>query len=616
VKLLLNQFGGMMPRVSPRLLPPTAASFASNAKLTNGALRGFRSPLRVATVTLPPGLGAAARAFPIYRPDGSLYFFPRGDPLASLVRSPVTGDQFHRYYWTEPGQSPRYAPLSQMENGVFFTLGVQRPTAAPVVTPSGGGGAGAVQTIRAYAYTYVTQFGEEGPPSPAAIATGWSDDTWHASGWTDVSQPDRPVTKVNVYRTVPGQQVTDFFFVVQLPVATSSYADTQTDVAVALNAILPSVGWDEPPPDLQGLVAHASGFLAGFVGRDVYLSVPYRPHAWPASNILTLQEEIVALSPLGDAIVALTKAYPIILSGSTPTAVTPISLNDIQPCLSPRSVVQSGANVVYASPNGLVAVSTSGVELLTNDLVTREEWMTDYSPREVGAARYGPYYISVTSQTQGWAFAGQYEPATLTRLDRLQNIDGLEPDPRTGAVYTLIGGTVYEFDAVDDRRLAVTWVSKEHVSEKPVNFGAFRVDFEPATPETEQDHDDIVAATQAWNVDRFAFPSDLVGGTVLGGLEEPVPLRLVDGDGLSFLPPVQPVGGPPLFEVTELFGENIVRVGIVADGRQVFFGVVEDGVVRRLPSGFKARLWQVSLESNRTVYQVAVAETGKELGSA
>src|SRR4051794_32831419 len=45
----------MMPRVSPRLLPPTAASFASNAKLTNGALRGFRSPLRVVTVTLPAG---------------------------------------------------------------------------------------------------------------------------------------------------------------------------------------------------------------------------------------------------------------------------------------------------------------------------------------------------------------------------------------------------------------------------------------------------------------------------------------------------------------------------------------------------------------------------------
>jgi hypothetical protein len=39
----------------PAAPPATAASFASNAKLTNGELRGFRSPLRVATLTLPAG---------------------------------------------------------------------------------------------------------------------------------------------------------------------------------------------------------------------------------------------------------------------------------------------------------------------------------------------------------------------------------------------------------------------------------------------------------------------------------------------------------------------------------------------------------------------------------
>jgi hypothetical protein len=613
VRIALEQFGGMMPRMAPRLLPETAASFASNAKLTNGSLRGFRSPRKVAALALPVGMTEAGRAFPIYRPDGSLYFFPRGDRDASLVRSPVTGDQFHRWYWTEPGQPPRYAPLAQMELGIFFQLGLPKPTAAPNVVATGGGGGGALQTARAYLYTYVDQYGAESAPSPAALVTGLSDQTFTVSGWVNIATPEQPIAKVRVYRTVAGQQNTLLFFVAEQPVTTPTYADIRPDNLVALEAVLPSLGWLPPPPDLQGLVAHASGFLAGFVGRDVYLSEPYRPHAWPATNIITLQEDVVALAPLGDAIVALTKAYPIVLTGSTPSAVTPVAMNDVQPCLSPASVVAFGDTVVFASPNGLVAVSTGGVQLLTNQLVTREEWVRDYSPVEVIAARYGPYYVAVTSRTQGWAFAGSYEPATLTRLDRLQNVDGLETDPHDGRLYVLNLNVVSEFDAVNDRRMAVTWASKEFVSPKPVNFGALQVDYDETVAEDEPEHDAIDAATRQWNLERFAYPTDLIGDVPIGSLDAPVPLRLVEGDGFSFTPPVEPLGGEALFETGALFGSDVVRVTVVADGKEVFSKPVDNGREHRLPSGFKARSWRLEVASNRTVNRIVLAETGKGL---
>ena len=46
---------------------------------------------------------------------------------------------------------------------------------------------------------------------------------------------------------------------------------------------------------LQGLTYISNGIMAGFAGRQVCLSVPYLPHAWPISYRYTLDEDIVGV---------------------------------------------------------------------------------------------------------------------------------------------------------------------------------------------------------------------------------------------------------------------------------------------------------------------------------
>lgn len=618
-KVVIPRFGGMVPRTSPRLIDDTQAAFASNCKLTNGSLVGFGAPGLVGVVALPPGMTLARRAFPIYRPDGSIFWFPRSSLDASLVKSTVTGDSFNRFYWTEPGQAPKYAPLDQMEAGHFFTLGLPVPGVTPNVSPAGGAEAPEAKTIRAYVYVYVSPYGEESAPSPAQVREGYTDQTWTISGWVDPGDVDRPTTRVHLYRTVVGTSASAFFFVADLPIDASSYDDDVPDAQVVQSNLLESVGWRGPPSDLQGLVASSAGFMAGFVGRDVHFSVAYRPHAWPADQVLRLQHEVVALAPLGDSILALTTGYPVLLTGSTPASITPVSINDVQPCLSSRSVVGAGNSILYASPNGLVEVTSNGLDLATRELLTRTEWTADYAPEDIIAALYGPYYVAVTGASRGFAWCGRYEPATLTRLDRLRNVDGVEQDPRTGACYLLVGNAVHEFDALDDQRQSTTWTSKEFVLQRPENMGAYRVMFDAGAADPLADTGAIDAATQAWNDDRMGFPMDPIGGTglegsVLGGVDSPYPVRTADGNGYSLLPPLRPIGGSPLFTVQALFGTDVVRVKIAADGKVRYLGAVSSEAAKKLPSGFKARRWQVTLEANRRVHEFAMAGTAKELG--
>jgi hypothetical protein len=91
---------------------------------------------------------------------------------------------------------------------------------------------------RAYLYTWVTEYGEEGPPSPPSIVQGWSNATWTV----ELCQPTpeemtgRNITKTRIYRSVSSQQgVGTYFFVAEVPITQGVYEDTSTDNVVTFN---------------------------------------------------------------------------------------------------------------------------------------------------------------------------------------------------------------------------------------------------------------------------------------------------------------------------------------------------------------------------------------------
>jgi len=156
-----------------------------------------------------------------------------------------------------------------------FKLGVPPPSVAPGLTASGG--VSTVNETVSYVYTWVSALGEEGPPSPATTLTSKSDAIWHVT-MTPPTAPElanRDLDTLRIYRTiVSAQGVPSFYFVTELPIATTTYDDNHainTDAIVVNNEQLATINWAPPPDDLEGFVALAGGFLAGWRFNEVFV---------------------------------------------------------------------------------------------------------------------------------------------------------------------------------------------------------------------------------------------------------------------------------------------------------------------------------------------------------
>src|SRR5207245_1782030 len=67
------------------------------------------------------------------------YWLEFTDENTDVIRSPVAGDQYHRYYWTNPTDGPHYNSFVRIGNGSSpLKLGVPAPTSFPGVAPSKG----------------------------------------------------------------------------------------------------------------------------------------------------------------------------------------------------------------------------------------------------------------------------------------------------------------------------------------------------------------------------------------------------------------------------------------------------------------------------------------------
>jgi hypothetical protein len=158
-----------------------------------------------------------------------------------------------------------------------------------------------------------------------------------------------------------------------VPISVTEAYDTILDAD--LGSICRSTTWLPPPPGLTGLVGHPAGFMVGFLGKTVYASVPYLPHAWPETNTYTFYEDVVGVAVYGQTILVLTTGKPYNITGTDPTNLTPERLESGFACVSRLSIADTGDQIIYASPYGLVGVSTAGVELLTKSQLNKAEFL-------------------------------------------------------------------------------------------------------------------------------------------------------------------------------------------------------------------------------------------------
>lgn len=556
-----------------------------------------------------------------------------------------------------------YGVTSAGSPAITLALGIPTPQTAITATPTGGTGA---NVSRFYVYTFYSDNNEESSPSPAStLTTGKVDGSWAISGMdtapansgtiTAISKTATTVTltlsanhylrqydlttisgvvgmtdingawqvaavpannqitinlttaqtytsggawsravpwgncKKRLYRTSSGVKAD--FQLVAIDITGTTYTDTLTDLQIPGDSIV-SEGWVPPPPNMIGMITMSNGVLAGFYDNTVCMSEPYQPHAWPTAYRRKMTSTIVGIASFDTNIGVATVGNPVVLTGSDPDQMIPVKHNKSLPCLSRASVCGVGDGVIYASKNGLVKMDISDAGMFTSVLFGPEEW-NRLVPSTTKLAFDGTKIYLSTESGVVYIF-NTVEGGALTTTNQV--VDGMYADETTGDLFFALAKKVYVLESFTSAPLTTDWWSRENVLPFPVNFGAVKIEIDSnyaidAAAAILQEQADAIAS----NVTKIST----IGGR--GGLGA----RVVNAQPIngSFLDPI------PTSTVS-------VSFSLYAKEQLIYTGVLQNGVIARLPAGYKSDTFSVRLQANTQVKAVTLADTPGNLRNA
>lgn len=344
---------------------------------------------------------------------------------------------------------------------------------------------------RVYVATFVNYYGEEGPPSDPTsdlVLTQGTAVTFATTPATSLSgSTDYNIQSVRLYRTdssgnyrlVPktdseGALVKDSNgnVIYDIPYGTTNFVDKAVDSQLAES--LPTIGWYQPPTNLQGIILFG-GCIVGFVDKTVYACVPYIPSAFPLEYQLNTEYPIVGLVNTAAGIIVLTQGTPALIIGTDPANWGIVKLESAQACVSARSIVDMGDYAMYASPFGLVGIQQNQATVPTENVFSRLQWQ-DYAPGNIKASFYeGKYFGSNGSKS----FV--FNPSTGDFMPLDMVFSAFYNDLSTDTLYVLqSNGVIAAWDRGTGYQ-SYSWTGKIFQMPYPCNLGAAQVIFEPVS---------------------------------------------------------------------------------------------------------------------------------------
>ncbi len=422
---------------------------------------------------------------------------------------------------------------------------------------------------RAYVYTFVNIYNEEGPPSNPVIVDTAITASVTLSVTLDAPGSYVPFKEIRVYRTPTGSTIAEYFFAKSLPtIGLTPGAKTIVDDTKAeyLNEPLSSLYYYPPPNGLVGLMTLPNGILAGWQGNDLWFSEPYKAWAWNPNNVKPLPHAIVGGIAHGAGAIITTRATPYAVSGVSSDSMTTTRINIDQAGVSKWSIAVVDGTVMYASHDGLVVISG-----MTGGLTQSQRFFT----RDVWRTRYGNGLSGMRFSVWDGRLVVFHASATFTPfMIRFDEADGTMtelPDlvakcsfisQLTDQFYFANGSIIYQFNGGTD--LTAIWESKEMVVPGPVSYGIMQV-----------------VCEGSWNI-RFTAalntpPAAGKQGTVTRGIWTVV-----------------------------TSATQVTYSATISGGNQTI----------RLPAGFESDRWKVRLVGSGRFRELKVAQTGRELTKA
>jgi hypothetical protein len=184
---------------------------------------------------------------------------------------------------------------------------------------------------------------------------------------------------------------------------------------------------------------------------------------------MSFSADIVGIGIAGNSLIVLTEAFPYLVSGDAPSAMVAVRIETAQACSNKASIVDIGDFLVYASPDGLMAVSEAGVSNLTQDIFTRAQWQT-YSPSTMRGFYYEELYLGISNTKTFLITKG----GVLTDLTGVTAINGVNDYESDRLLLLQSAGVIKAFN--EGSSLTAKWRSKPFRLARPSTLGIAEAD--------------------------------------------------------------------------------------------------------------------------------------------
>jgi hypothetical protein len=382
--------------------------------------------------------------------DSDAQYWLSWTTAVNVVRGFDAADTTEQTYYTGDGAPKFTNNVIGLATAPYPTasrpMGIPAPAGAPTVSGTNSGATSPVIEYYYYVYTYVNSLGWESAPSPvSALVTRDNLGSTAISGFSSVPSGNYDIATIRIYRTQGSSTGTDFYFLREIALATSSTTDDNRALGenLATNLWFPAPGIPTggatsiTEPTLSNLTAMWNGMMSGISGNSVRICEPYTPYAWPANyEIIPPDSKPVGLGVFGQTMLVLTTGRPLIVQGSTPDGMDQQPFEMQQACVSARSIVSMGSGVAWASEDGLCWYGSGGARVITNGIMLREDWQA-LVPSSIIGKMYEGLYL------------GSYDDGSGRK--------GFIIDPNGGGIFFLdVGYEAMYFDSLKDQLYVLT----------------------------------------------------------------------------------------------------------------------------------------------------------------
>ena len=509
----ITQFAGLLPEVNPKALRNDHAQIAHNCLLWDGWLRPMPRWQQVQTYASQP-----TSLIP-YNTGTNFGFFTDTKLVSAIFQA------------GEPFASPY--PFGIYNNQIQKNVGGENIVLAGVPIPNVSG---LLQTIsprnqsvypiaRTYAIT-LTSNNVEGPPlvfpQIGANGTLFEGDYVSLSFVLDAVQINAyNITALKLYRTVPAfdtseqlgnpaetafHLVDEFNYAPGLLPAFFSYVD-QFDSSQIPGDIIITDQFMPPAVQPQFLGQTESGWAVAVqytnsltVGpANIQISERYVWDAWPPQNTVYLQENVQAATIFYEDIFIGTDSRPyhihVDMSQGDALNISMKPFPDYYSCI-PGTMVSTNFGAMYATPDGLVALTASGDNIASKRVANPGDSLfvpitqTTVPMAGIGAAFWwnGNYFGIYSGQSFAYIFNqpnpsnNEFPLGQFVTIDTPAGVFGANVVTGYGA-FALWGNVLYNFplpgygyEMLTERQLApYVWKSKRYVLPGLTTFSAAKV---------------------------------------------------------------------------------------------------------------------------------------------